>query len=718
MRVRILTPLLLMLALTSIEAINVDSLRNRLKSSSMEEHSVIYEKLLEHYFYNNADTAIHYAYLLQGNAEVLKQDSLQVKAIMSLALIHFVKGEGDKCRSFFNQCDTLIRKEVSQAAKLNYNYYKAAYHLYQSELDSSLLYYERALMLAKELNEVKLTGRSLLNIGNVYWYNGHFTMALKYYEQSIEFLELAGDDRGLVYVLFNIANIYRNKEEINQAIQYYNEAFELAQQVQDRNMLGNIMNNKAMLYAFLNKNDSALVFINRAIDHFKKTNVSKNLIQAKCNKAKYLLRLDITDSVDYYLDVVDKKYNIRMFPHENANWLIVHSMYSSKKGNHQASIEYLKDALRITSEHKMHDLKLDVLNLLAEKKVLIKEWETAYDYTLQVNNLTDSLYSTKKSDEMAFLQKAFELMKHERETELLKAKSQLLELELENKKQSSFIIVLIATMMAVVAFVIFIIFLNNRQKKNELAAANSQLQQSNQDLIDANNVKNKLISVLSHDLKSPLSSIVSMSSLMEMSPTIKSKSDLQMVNAIAESSNMMLSFIDNTLMWFKKIHGNLTPDNQTLSLKHIMEETAYWFHSFTKLKNIILTFEGDDVILESDKNILLVLMRNLLSNAIKFSDNGQVVIVNWFHANNQLTIRVKDAGTGMSSAQVKAINEKGINQFAYGTNGEISSGLGLFLCKELLLIIGGQLFVCSEEGVGTEVSCILGIESKQDNLLT
>lgn len=482
----------------------------------------------------------------------------------------------------------------------------------------------------------------------------------------------------------------------------------MAVQVYDDTMLGNIMNNKAIAYADLNHTDSALIFINAAIKYYKSVGNIKQLTEARCNKAGYLLNINQTDSANYYLSLAHKECDIEKYPRLHVGYLIANARYFQSVKQEAKAVSFLDTAREVSDRFNLVDRKLDALVLLSEQEAQFKNWQDAYEYSSKAYHIQDSIYDIKKVEEMAFLQKSFEILKHEKETELHKTKSKLLASELKNERQSSFIIVLIAVLLAVIAIVVFIVFLNYRQKKNMLAATNLQLKLSNQDLVDANNVKSKLISVLSHDLKSPLSSIISMSSLMEMSPTIKDDTDLQMVHAIGESSNMMLSFIDNTLLWFKKVHGNLKLDYQEISINNIMEETAYWFQSVSKLKNITLSFEGDDLTLVSDKNILLVLMRNLVSNAIKFSNNGQTIAIRWFESGDRLTITVQDNGMGMSSEQVKAINEQqGIGKFTSGTNGETSTGLGLFLCKELICTIGGYMRVSSTVGKGTEVCCVL-----------
>ncbi|MCG8582255.1 MAG: tetratricopeptide repeat-containing sensor histidine kinase [Bacteroidales bacterium] len=699
---------LLLLVGIQLKGLNVDSLRSRLHHSDSENQSEVYERLLEHFFYNNPDSAIHYSYLLLANSEVYHQDSMQVKALMSLGLLYYLKGDPEKSVSFIQKGDEFVGSETSFRSRITYNYYKGIHKLYISELDSALLYLDRSLNMAEELNDVKFTGRSLLNIGNVYWYNGHYTLALRYYQQSIEYLEKASDDRGRLYVLFNIANIYRSREEIRQGIKYYDEAYKLAAELQDNIMQGSIMNNKGLSYAGLNKSDSALLFVNKALDIYLKMDMSKQIMHTQCNKARYLIDKNSLDSANYYLNLVEQHKELDQYPREHVNYLFVKAKYSKVQDNYPLAIDYLNKALELTGRYFQDDNKLAVLELLSDAEAKMNNFEKAYAYSYEASQIQDSIYNIKKTDEMAFLQKAFELMKQEKQTELLKTRSRLLEMELEKEKHSLVSMVVVSVLLGLLTLVIFNAMLKIRQKKKELIKSNTRLINSNEELVQANAVKNKLFSVLSHDLKSPLSSIVSMTSLMELSPTITDSSDLQMVHAVGESSNMMLSFIDNTLFWFKKVHGNLKPDYQPLSMEFLMDEIDYWFQSFSKQKKISLLFDGEDVQIVSDKNILMVLLRNVVSNAIKFSNEGDKVIISWTNTDEHVVLKVKDYGIGMSQEQLEALNkQEGINQFANGTNGETSTGLGLFLCQELLHSIGGQMLVNSTRGEGTEVYCYL-----------
>lgn len=691
-----------------LKGINVDSLKGRLHAGHSRHQSEVYERLLEHYYYNHTDSAIHYANLLLTNSEVYQQDSMQVKALMSLGIMYYLRGEPEKCDVYIQKGDKLVRSDLSARSMLTYNFYKGAYKIYTSELDSALIFLYRSLNLARELNDDKYTGRSLINIGNVYWHNGHYTLALRYYQQSIDYLEKIADERGRLYVLFNIANIYRSRDEIHQGIKYYDEAYELALEVEDIIMQGGIMNNKALSYAFLNEHDSALYYVDKALKYYLQMDISKQVMHTQCNKARYLTDVNQLDSAAYYLKLVEQHKDIDQYPREHVNYLFVKANYSEAQNNYPLAIQYLSKAQQLANRYQQDDIKLEALELLSEAEARMRRWEKAYVYSDAASQLQDSIYDIKKTDEMAFLQKAFELMKQEKETELLKTKSQLLEMEVKNDKHSLVSMVVASALLGLLTLVVFSALLNIRQKKQELQKSNAQLIKSNEQLVQANAVKNKLFSVLSHDLKSPLSSIVSMTSLMEMSPTISENSDLQLVHAVGESSNMMLSFIDNTLFWFKKVHGNLKPDYQPLSMEFLMDEIDYWFQSFRRQKNISLLFEGEDIDIVSDKNILMVLLRNVVSNAIKFSSEGAQVFISWTSEKDHVVLSVKDEGVGMSQEQLEALNkQEGINQFANGTNGETSTGLGLFLCQELLHSIGGQMQVQSTLGKGTEIICYL-----------
>jgi len=700
---------------STVNAINPDSLKLQLEQAEPQKKSAVYERLLEYYFYNNLDTAIHYAYLLQANSDVYKQDSLQVKAGMTLGLLYHLKNDATKSQYWFNECDSLLSIGLGDRAKLTYHYYKGIHKLFISELDSALVFLDRSLKGARQIEDTKYIGRSLLNIGNVYWYNGHFTLALKYYKNSVPYLEIAADDRGRLYVLFNIANIYRLQDELEQGLKYYDEAYQLAQLIKDNSMLGNILNNKSQIYSYNNDNDSALVLTNQALDYFKKTGSLKSMVQATCNKAKYFLYLNQIDSTVYYLNKVETRCNIEQYTHEQINYYFVKAGLSKKRGKRYEQIKYLKKAESVAEKYQLNDLKLEVMHSLAEANADLLQYGAAYKYADRSLLLQDSIYNVNKTDAMAFLQKAFESVQQDKETNLLKTERKLLKLELMHEKQSSYILILLVVIVSLLAIGIFTVYLNDRRKKQELTKANLQLKESNRQLIEANDVKNKLFSILSHDLKSPISGIVSMSSLMEVSSSIKGETDLQMLHAINESSNMLMTFIDNTLFWFKKIHNKLKPDYQDVTIKAIMFDVEQWFTSFCRQKEIKLEFGGDDILIRTDINILQVILRNLIGNAIKFSHSKGLVQIVWQRDNRHLVVSIKDQGIGMSPQQMEQINlPGGIDQFTNGTNGETGTGLGLFLCKELLESIGGKMCVFSTEGKGTEVKFWLNISTNDD----
>ncbi|MCT4645603.1 MAG: tetratricopeptide repeat-containing sensor histidine kinase, partial [Carboxylicivirga sp.] len=581
---------------------------------------------------------------------------------------------------------------------------------YTTKLDSALLYLNRSLSLAKELGDDQFIGRSLLNIGTVYWINGHNNLAIENYKNSVDFLDKVDDKRGMLYVLANIANIFKLKEEMKLALEYFNEAYDLANKLSDNVMLGNVLNNKAAVLSYLRRYDEALSVIDQAITAYKLTNNSKGLIQAHSNKADYLMAINKPDSAAHYIELIEKSYDLNEFPRAKINFLEAKADYSRYLKQHQQAKKYHLEALQIAIDYKLDNARLNMTNELAADARLLEKWKEASLYAEEVISLKDSIYDIKKVEELTFLQKAFELMKHEKEAQLLKAQQQLLKMELVNEKRSTAISVLITLFLLILVIIVFIAFLNYRKQKVALAHVNKQLLQRNNELLEANRIKNQLFSVLSHDLKSPLSSIISLASIMEQSPTISEKDDVKLVQAVAESSNLLMDFIDNTLLWFKKVHNNLGLKKQNISIAEVMKEVEVWFSSFSRVKNVNLKISVDDYRIQYDKNILMVLMRNIISNAIKFSHPNNSIEINWTKNAEGIIIMVKDKGVGMNAQQVEKLNsETGMHIFKQGSANEIGTGFGLYLCKELLESAGGALKIKSEEGKGTEISIFINV---------
>lgn len=219
-------------------------------------------------------------------------------------------------------------------------------------------------------------------------------------------------------------------------------------------------------------------------------------------------------------------------------------------------------------------------------------------------------------------------------------------------------------------------------------------------LREVNLVKDRLFSIISHDLRSPLQQLHSILNL-----TDKGKLSDEEIRGLLYQVRMHIGvniqLTDNLLFWARSQMSGAKVYNQYFSLFSIVETKLQFFKHGADRKKIITSNRiHHDLKIYSDENIIALVIHNLLANAIKFCENGDTIIVGNELKENEIVIYVSDTGVGMTSEDIR--NILGSNIFTkYGTANEKGTGLGLKICKDLIQQINGRLWIESQQGIGT-----------------
>lgn len=223
----------------------------------------------------------------------------------------------------------------------------------------------------------------------------------------------------------------------------------------------------------------------------------------------------------------------------------------------------------------------------------------------------------------------------------------------------------------------------------------------------ANIFKDRLFSIIGHDLRSPLSSIKFTIDMMK-SGVIEFGDDFfyETLGQLAKTTDEAYSLLENLLGWSKSQSGNLPVVPEVFSLKEMAESVARLQKLNLNNKNIELLLDiNENLNVYADNQMINTVLRNLLSNAIKFTPNGGTIqIVAKDAHENMVEVAVIDSGVGISEDNLKRLFNNSNPLKTYGTNNEAGSGLGLILCKDFVEKNGGTLNVKSTEGKGSTFS--------------
>lgn len=240
-----------------------------------------------------------------------------------------------------------------------------------------------------------------------------------------------------------------------------------------------------------------------------------------------------------------------------------------------------------------------------------------------------------------------------------------------------------------------------------LVAANRIIQRQTEELKKTIDGRDKLYSVIAHDLRSPMASMKMLLNTILMSAD-RNRVDpdiYDMLEMSNKTSEEIFGLLDNLLKWTKSQLGKLEAVKNELNLTELAEGVIEVMRPVSDMKNISISLAGDSICLvRVDIEMIKSVIRNLLTNAIKFSDKNTQVILTVKEEEDKIVLSVKDQGRGIKKEdQGKLLNEA-THFTTFGTNSEEGSGLGLLLCRDFININDGRLWFESEENVGSTFS--------------
>ncbi len=248
-----------------------------------------------------------------------------------------------------------------------------------------------------------------------------------------------------------------------------------------------------------------------------------------------------------------------------------------------------------------------------------------------------------------------------------------------------------------------------QQLSEQLNEQKEVIQEQNHSLEKLITTKNKLFSIIGHDLRSPLCVQSSLTEyLIHDFNDLDKENILESIYAINKTANNALNMLSNLMDWSKTQNNMLDPIPVNVNVKQKISDVIDLQSEAWRAKKINIDIKCDKKLcLFADEQMTETILRNLLSNAIKFTPLNGAVQFNAFKNDNNCTIEIEDTGVGMSENQINKLFNSSITTSSLGTNNEKGTGLGLILCKEMIDINKGSISVESEQNKGSKFSISL-----------
>ncbi len=630
--------------------------------------------------------------------------------------IELKESDTDSALYYANQAELMLTKDDPD--QLLPSLLKTKGEIYQKRLvyDRSLVYYRKAYdEFIKEDNWQEI-GSCALSIGNILYELADFSEAYNQYLQSLNAFEKSGDRRGVAMMENNLGMVSHEMGKLEEARNHYQRAYEIYHNGEYVIDECRALNNIGRILYDNQQYDSALVYYQDVlviIESEKDTSEAsqKILLSVYNNMAlSYREKGDQRSAMDYLrrslslAQLLGDQYDL------GSVFTSMGSLYGAMK-QQDSALFYLHRALRIAKEYGFKRLELETYEELAVLHANVGNYISAYNWHLRYDTVYKILFNENQAAQMARQRAHYEQELKDSEIEQLMSESQVQ--KMLNKVYLGFVVVVVA-----LALVIAINLRSKKRTNQMLAERNLQLSNALQKLSESetesqnlNRSKDRIFSVVAHDLRNPVAAIMGFSELLHDNfDQFKPDTQKEYVLQILQGTQRIQGLLENLLIWARSQMKAVKYAPEFIRVTKVVEDCVKELKpNFDHKKVEYLVRMDRKCEVYADKSMLNTVFRNLLMNAIKFSFPGGKVRITSETNGENCRVMVTDEGIGIQPEIQEKLFDANEGITSPGTTGESGSGLGLVICKEFIERNNGEISVESEPGNGSTFTITLPI---------
>ncbi|GAB1447149.1 hypothetical protein MASR2M44_01400 [Bacteroidota bacterium] len=648
----------------------------------------------------------------------------------------------DSCMAKAQQAMALVTKPENNSFRCDaYNWMGTAYNA-NDKPDSAYFFFTKALNCAKSTNSIKAIASAINNLGVYYASKGNHKRAIRFYNLSLKIRKENGITESISSNYNNRGNAKESLGDFVGAIRDFKESLRIKRETHDSGSIAITHSNLAKVYFMLNNYKEARKHIQQSwywsslagnlIEKFAIINLEGVLAYSENNfieaEKSFLRGLKIAEELNSTQNQILILANLSEI--ENILGKYDQAIHFGKKGlelvTKNQSAEYLTAfyyniaQAYLSKKDRVNALKYALTNISS-----LKQHPSDAYQIIGLQQLSEAYELNGNHQKALEVYKEYSAQKNQSDLKNSEAKIKKIELEIENREQllkinrlesekkiydqqlkQNAIVGLLLFFIIVVLTISVIQIRKSRKAKIEdnllISKQAEELQVKADELQHLNEVKDKMFSILSHDLKNPLVSFQQTLFLLE--EDMLEKEELPyVIQTLKEKFGNLNLLLENLLNWSKaRIREHRDIDFQKIALQPLVIRSVDLLKQQAELKNITLK---EDVRMDhqilADMNQMDMIIRNLLTNAIKFSPEGSSIEVRSRIESDNLLLEVIDQGTGMDQTDIERILRGEVGVTKAGTRGEQGSGIGLSLVKEFIEANKGKLEILSEKGKGS-----------------
>lgn len=527
----------------------------------------------------------------------------------------------------------------------------------------------------------KLKADSVYNVQSKNYRSGNFEEYIEIQNSKIEHYANHGPKDSLFKAQIGLADVSRATKNYNYAVQL---SLQLLREIpwEKRNLRSNVYVVLASTYYETNYPIKAIDASKRAIHlaeivrNNKVLGNSYNIVGAAYREINLDSSLKYTKLAIHQFKISKDSAHLALAYYNVANSMQVQNKIDS-------SLHYSELALELANKFGILPYQTLIINNQIGCYVHKKQFKKVF-YLINkrdsINRVIDLKSSTEKVTKLIHEIEQTDAEKH------LEAMQEIIALNHELNKRKNALIVLIGSILILLTVVLVIIFRNHNNRKNDLdklAELNKSVSNYSNELTELNANKDKILSIIGHDLRSPFNQLISYLSYAEEGDlTLEEQKNIN--KAILLNARNGLHMLDNLLLWANSQKEGIRINPQKFlvaeSLNQVLEQVKF-LATNKSIEVNISCFEN--LKLFADKVLFEIVVRNLLSNALKFSPKNSEVLIDADIIDGEITINITDRGEGMPHSIIQSVKNRQLDyKSTLGTLGEKGAGMGLYLTVE------------------------------------
>ncbi|MFZ4414125.1 MAG: tetratricopeptide repeat protein [Bacteroidales bacterium] len=657
---------------------NIDSLKSRLKDYQVKNKIELLYLLSSEYLKSNPDSAIKYAnqglllnntnnsvnrqldfiYLLASSYKRLNNYKLALKYLQQSYQGYKVLNNNMKLIDISNDIG------VAYARTFLYS--------------DALIYFQKSLLLSYEIKDTAKIASSMSNIGMTYYKMKEYKLALYNYEKILAVCSNHLPIYELANTMNRISVVYGEMKNYKIALKYQKISLGIYKEMDSKIDIAYVMSNISETYKRLNNFDIALKYLEDA----------------------YLISENLCDE------------NINLVILSNIGDLLI------MKKNYDKAFKYLNIAEKRAAKLGDKDITKDIYEILSRYYAQTNNYQKAYEYSKLFKEANDSVYSKESRDKVAELQIQFDFHEKDKENKILQQRAEIQQLAI-NKQiylRNTFIYISIIILLLVV-FLLYRYWLNKKANKI-LKEKNEFIFNQNNKLAEVYNTKDKLFAIITHDLKNPFNTIVTLTSFVEENYySIEDAHKYSCIQSLKRSVTNVSELLENLTDWLNAKSDKMVLYKTNFNISSTIQSVINLYKSAADQKSINVQMQVDPKLyVFGNERLIKTVIRNLIDNALKFTLEEGIIAIKTIVKEDKIIVSVADTGVGINEKDKEKIFNLVTHISTKGTRHEIGGGLGLILSKEFVEKNDGEIWFKSKARKGSTFyfSIMKGVDNEKD----